>query len=134
MPLYPLPSYDVLCGELIKLFPKIGVCKRISFRLSPPSPSVQAPLVTPRYDAFQQVSAVREEQHFAGLQKGLEALDDSLKLHPVVCRVRHATSALHGVLPIAQNVSPTTRARIANASSVGDQRDLLHASILLLLQ
>jgi hypothetical protein len=37
-------------------------------------------------------------------------------------------------LSVAQNVSPTTRARIANASSVGDESDLLHAYILLLLQ
>jgi hypothetical protein len=37
-------------------------------------------------------------------------------------------------LPVAQNVSPTTRSRIAIASSVGDESDLLHAYILLLLQ
>jgi len=134
VPLDPLPPYDVLFGELVKFFPEIRVGKRIGFRLSPPGPSVHTPLVTPRCDAFQKVSAISEEQHLTGLQEGLEALDGSPKLHPVVCRIRSATSALQGVLPIAQNVSPTTRAWIANASSVGDERDLLHAYILLLLQ
>jgi len=134
VPLDPLSSYDVLFGELVKFFPEIRAGKRIGFRLSPPGPSVHTPLVSPRCDAFQKVSAVREQQHLTGLQEGLEALDGSPKLHPVVCRVRRATSALHGVLPVAQNVSPTTRAWIANASSVGDESDLLHAYILLLLQ
>jgi hypothetical protein len=134
MPLDPLSSYDVLFGELVKFFPEIRVGKRIGFRLSPPGPSVHTPLVTPRCDAFQKVSAISEQQYLTGLQECLEALDGSPKLHPIVCRVRSATSALHGVSSVAQNVSPTTRARIANASSVGDESDLLHAYILLLLQ
>ena len=47
VPLDPLPPYDVLLGELVKLLPQIRVCKRIGLHLSPASPSVHTPHVTP---------------------------------------------------------------------------------------
>lgn len=90
VPLDPLPPYDVLFGELVKFFPEIRVGKRIGFRLSPPGPSVHTPLVTPRCDAFQKVSAISEQQYLTGLQEGLEALDGSPKLSCCLsCPERH---------------------------------------------
>src|ERR1019366_9224597 len=101
------------------------VGKRIGFRLSPPDPSVRAPFVAPVCYSIQHVLAVADKQELAGLFEGLEALSQSLDLHPIVGRLCAASSLLFGVLAVPEYEGPASRAGIADAGAVCDESYLL---------
>src|ERR1035437_4696491 len=126
MALDPLPANGVFLRLFIQVPPQISVGEGVCFPSTFPHPSVRAPFVAPVCYSIQHVLAVAYEQELAWLFEGLEALNQSLDLHPVVGRLCAASSLLFGVLSVTEYEGPASRAGIADAGAVCDESYLLH--------
>lgn len=125
MALDPLTADGVNFSKRVKLTPEIGIGNRYSLILLSLEP-VKSPPSVARHEAVQQVLAIADQEHLTGLPEGPQAFDGGSDLHPVVCRVRGPSSALHRVLAVSQDVGPASRSRIGKTGAVGDENDLFH--------
>ncbi len=121
MPANPLPGDAVLSRGQVQGLPEILV-----FDLFLPSAGL--PAVDPTGNAGAQILGIGEELHLARLLQLQERLDGSLQLHSIVGgRERRAAKFL---LPpgVLEDGRPSAGAGIPEASTIGMDRNLLHAS------
>lgn len=118
----PDPVRFVDPNQLVKFHPKIGVANRVIL-LPPVAPF---PSDHPLRNSLPNVLGVGRDFYFARLLEREEALDHRHQLHSIVGCVRIVAEELLLHRAEAQDAGPPSRTGIAQARSIGNQRNLLH--------
>jgi len=122
MTLGPGPMHVMPRDLFVQRLPQVLIEDRL-FRAG--SPAVAFPAVDPLGDPVLDVLRVGDHLGGARLAHGLQTLNDSRQLHPVVGGVRLGTHQLAFVVVVAQEAGPSAGARVAEASPVRNKLNVL---------
>lgn len=112
--------------QRIEFLPQIHVLHRLP---RGGFPTLGFPALHPFGNAFANVFAVHVDTDTAGPLEGLERLNDGCKLHAVVGGQGLATTEFFGGSARLQENSPSTRAGVAFASTIGVNNDVIQEDV-----
>jgi hypothetical protein len=127
MSLHPFPPNLMLGRSYVKFLPQVAIQDFPVPRIAPFlfSPAVHLPSRQPLCNSIAHVLRIGDDGDITRLAKRLQPLDNRAQFHAVISGVLFGPKNFLLVRSVAQNARPTSRSRIANASSVCNDRDAL---------
>ena len=126
-------------GVALRPSPRRLVTLRLEFQFNPQvlihhrllagrDPSLALPTVNPLRDPLHHILRIRSDIYLTQFFEHRQALNGRHQLHAVIRGLRFRAPQFLFVLAKANDAGPTAWTRVANASPVGDQFDVLHAA------